>query len=36
MNLKENIALKEKFKLKCDQVQEMYENLFKEAQVFKR
>ena len=36
MNLKENIALKEQFKLKCDQVQEMYENLFKEAQVFKR
>ena len=31
MNLKENITLKEQFKTKCDQVQEMYENLFKEA-----
>ena len=31
MNLKENIALKEQFKLKCDQTQEMYEALFKEA-----
>ena len=36
MNLKENMALKEQFKSKCDQVQEMYESLFKEAQVFKR
>ena len=31
MNLEENIQLKEKFEKKCGEVQEMYENLFKEA-----
>ena len=36
MNLEENIQLKDQFKKKCDQVQEMYENLFKEAQNYKR
>ena len=36
MNLEENIQLKEKFQKKCDEVQEMYENLFKEAQNYKR
>lgn len=36
MNLQENIQLKEQFKIKCDQVQAMYENLFKEAQNYKR
>ena len=28
--------MKEQYKMKCDQVQEMYEKLFKEAQTFKR
>ena len=36
MNLEENIQLKEQFQKKCDQVQEMYEKLFKEAQEYKR
>ena len=36
LTLKENLALKEQYKMKCDQVQEMYEKLFKEAQTFKR
>lgn len=30
------MALKEQYKMKCDQVQETYETLFQEAQVFKR
>ena len=34
--MKENQALKEQYKIKCEQVQEMYESLFKEAQTFKR
>lgn len=36
LTLKENLALKEQYKMKCDQLQEMYEGLFKEAQTFKR
>ena len=36
MNLEENMQLKEKFQKKCDEVQEMYEKLFKEAQEYKR
>ena len=36
LTLKENSALKEQYKMKCEQVQEMYEALFKEAQTFKR
>ena len=31
MNLEENMQLKEQFQKKCDEVQEMYEKLFKEA-----
>ena len=31
LTLRENLALKEQYKLKCDQIQEMYEKLFKEA-----
>ena len=31
LTLRENMALKEQYKLKCDQIQEMYEKLFKEA-----
>jgi hypothetical protein len=31
LSLKENMALKEQYRMKCDQIQEMYENLFKEA-----
>ena len=36
LTLKENLALKEQYKMKHGQVQQMYENLFKEAQTFKR
>jgi len=36
LTLKENIALKDQYKEKCDSVQDLYENLFKEAQVYKR
>ena len=36
LTLKENMALKEQYRMKCDYVQEMYEVLFKEAQTFKR
>lgn len=36
LTLKENMTLKEQYKSKCEQVQTLYENLFKESQVFKR
>ena len=36
MNLEETVKLKEQFQKKCDQIQEMYDNLFKEAQTYKR
>ena len=36
LTLKENQALKEQYMMKCNQVQEKYETLFKEAQTFKR
>jgi hypothetical protein len=36
LTLKENVSLKTQYKLKCDQVQEMYDKLFQEAQSFRR